>query len=188
MSFFNLFRSGKDNRTRVIETIKRVNDASPLGWDKVTELAVGGLTEVGFSKSTNLLLIVSSSGRSVVDCYSGRKVSRDYETDGNWYDPANMQCRGIGSISGELIAISGLCGGGLPKINRFGESIEVVAPDWPIEDVIFCPPGKSALIADLQQGCCRIFSENLCTVGFSWDGIFLIIATSSDVIIWKKIS
>jgi len=123
MSLFNLFRSSIDNRNLVIETIKRVSDASPLGWDNVTTLAVGGLTEVGFSKSTNLLLIISSAGRSVVDCHSGEKVSRDYECDGSWYDPVNMQCRGIGSISDELIAISGLCGGGLPRINRFGESI-----------------------------------------------------------------
>jgi hypothetical protein len=48
----------------------------PSTWTKVTYLAVGGLTEVGFADG-RLLLVVSRQGRGVVDLASGELLARD---------------------------------------------------------------------------------------------------------------
>lgn len=53
--------------------------ASP--WRKVTCLAVGGLTEVGFAAGS-LLLVVSHQGRGVVDLASGNVLARDRQETG----------------------------------------------------------------------------------------------------------
>ena len=175
------------NRELVIAKMKKIRQtSSPVGWEKMAGLAVGGLTEVGFSKQTNLLLVISSSGRSVVDCNTGDKIARDYEEYGDWYDSINMTCLGIGPLSDEEVTISGLCGGGLPLVNYRGETIERIAPEWPVEELIFCPPGKSAFWEEHQQDCCRFYSSYLIACGFSWDGQFMICATSSDIDIWKR--
>ncbi|HCA3406574.1 TPA: hypothetical protein MO340_000248 [Salmonella enterica subsp. salamae serovar 35:g,m,s,t:-] len=176
-----------ENRLRVLDLLKKIKTSdSPTGWKKHVEIAVGGLTEVGFSKTTNDLLVISSSGRGLIDCTTGEKIARDYEEYGDWYDPVNLICQGIGRVEEEIIHISGLCGGGLPFVNRYGESLERVAPEWPVEDIIFCPPGKTALIPSFQEGCVRFISDYIRAVGFSWCGEFLVCATSSDVTIWKR--
>lgn len=162
---------------------------APPGWVKVAGLAVGGLWDVGFSRHTNLLLVVSSSGRSVIDCATGVKCARDYREDGDWYEPASLSCQGIDVLAGEIIPISGLCGGGLPTANIFGESLERIAPDWPEEKVIFCPPGRTAFIEKLQSGCCVLATEiDIRVAGFSWNGQYLVIATSSDLDIWQRVA
>lgn len=176
-----------ENRLRVLDLLKEIKTSdSPTGWKKHVEIAVGGLTEVGFSKTTNDLLVISSSGRGLIDYTTGEKIARDYEEYGDWYDPVNLNCHGIGRVEDEIIHISGLCGGGLPFVNRYGESLERVAPEWPVEDIIFCPSGKTALIPSFQEGCVRFISDYIRAVGFSWCGEFLVCATSRDVTIWKR--
>lgn len=184
---FNWFKSKQGNRERVAYRLRQIETVSaPAGWERRTEIAVGGLSEVGFSKATNHLLVVSSNGRGVIDCQTGERVARDYEEYGSWYDSLNMTCLGIGPLDGELISIAGLCGGGLPVCNRYGESLEVAAPEWPDEDVYFCPPNKSAFINGHQAGCCRIFRDQILSMGFSWNGAFIAVATSSDVTVWQR--
>ena len=51
----------------------------PPPWKFKTAILVGGLCSVGFDRDTDNLLIVSHSGRSVVDCSTGEKTARDYE-------------------------------------------------------------------------------------------------------------
>jgi hypothetical protein len=54
----------KKNRQRLITLLSNLPScASPDGWKSMGKFAVGGLTEIGFSKSTELLLVISSSGR-----------------------------------------------------------------------------------------------------------------------------
>ena len=131
----------KKNRNRLVQLLVGVpHKECPEGWRKSGTFAVGGLTEIGFSKQSEMLLVVSSSGRGVIDCALGKKVARDDEPDGAWYVPRELLCDGIGSIEGEEIQIAGLHGGGLPTINGEGESLEVVAPEWPKSDLIFCAP------------------------------------------------
>lgn len=159
----------------------------PVGWKKVKALAVGGLTEIGFSKETNQLLIVSSSGRCLINCNNGEKLARDYDEYCNGYDPINLTCQGIGSLANELISIAGLHGGGLPTYNQYGESLELTSLQWPINDIYFCPLGKSIFDENDQNDCCRIFSDSVRCYGFSWNGKYIAIATSSDVTIWQRL-
>jgi hypothetical protein len=58
----------------------------PPTWRKVTHLAVGGLTEVGFA--ARRLLVVSHQGRAVVDLASGDLLARDPHEVGAWLDTA----------------------------------------------------------------------------------------------------
>lgn len=186
MSFFN---AKNENQRRLMLLLDKIEQKpQPTGWKKNTMIAVGGLTEIGFSKITNHLLVISSSGRSLIDCANGQKLARDYEEDGDWYNSLNLICQGIGLIEDETVAIAGLCGGGLPLCNQYGESLELVAPRWPVEDIYFCPAGKSILIERFQDGCCHIFSDHIRSYGFSWNGEFIVAATSSDLTIWQRIS
>jgi len=148
-----------------------LKDIPDCNWAPYIEMAVGGLTEVAFSRNYNhLLLIISSSGRGVLDCLSGEIIARDYEEYGNWYDSVGLTCAGIGPLSGEILSIAGLCGGGLPMYNRYGESLERVSPEWPLEMLIWC----------------RLANDYFRCVSFSWDGELIISATSSDITVWKR--
>ena len=101
-------------------------------------MAVGGLTDLGFSKSSPYLLVISSQGRGVIDCQTGEKVARDYDEMGDWFNPQQLLCQGIGPLASEWIQTCGINGGGLPWGNEFGESIEMNSPDWPVYDLYFC--------------------------------------------------
>ena len=184
----NLTKIQNENRLRLATLLNKIpNKDHPRGWKKVTTLAVGGLTEIGFSKVTNQLLIISTSGRSLINCINGERLARDYDEDGDWYDPINLTCQGIGPIADENILIAGLHGGGLLKCNQYGESLELTSLQWPVDDIYFCPIGKSIFTEHLQTDCCRIFSDYVRCYGFSWHGRFIVIATSSDETIWQRL-
>ncbi|MCE9729709.1 hypothetical protein [Pectobacterium sp. IFB5596] len=159
----------------------------PTAWHPRVEIAVGGLTEIGFSHRQNhLLLVISSSGRGVFNCITGEKVARDVEEYGSWYDPINLTCKGIGPLADEDISIAGLCGGGLPMCNQYGETLVRAAPEWPLEVLIWCPPSKDALCIGHQEGCLKLLSDHFRCTGFSWNGEFIISATSSDITVWHR--
>lgn len=175
------------NRERLIGLLKQIRSAeSPVGWERVVILHVGGLTDLGFSKSSPHLLIISSQGRGVVDCQTGQKVARDYAETGDWFNPQQLTCQGIGPIASELIQTCGIHGGGLPWGNQFGESIELLSANWPVYDLYFCSDYQSPLITGAAGSCCKIDSEHLRAFGFSWCGHFLVSANSSDLTLWKK--
>jgi hypothetical protein len=82
----------------------------PSPWKKVTYLAVGGLTDVGFAVGS-LLLVVSHQGRGVVDLASRNVVARDRQETGAWFDKARRAALGIGPLDGTWIGVCGLAGG-----------------------------------------------------------------------------
>lgn len=177
----------KKNRERLISLLSNLPSCeSPEGWQAVGKFAVGGLTEIGFSKTAELLLVVSSSGRGVFDCAQGEKIARDDEVDGDWYKPAELVCQGIGPLQDEAIYIAGLNGGGLPTSNRRAETLEIVSPEWPKSNLIFCAPYRSALVEGHQVGCVTVASDYLRAYGFSWSGNSFAYATSSDVTIFRR--
>jgi WD40 repeat protein len=168
--------------------LNRIKSAeSPDGWEKVTTAAIGGLTDLGFSKSGPYLLVISSQGRGVFDCNTGERIARDYDEYGDWFNERKLVCKGIGPIESETIQTCGIYGGGLPLSNGHGESIEVVAPSWPSYDLIFCQNYKSALIDGHGSDCCKIYSEHIRAYGFSWCGNYLVAAISSDFTLWKRL-
>lgn len=177
----------KANRERLTSLLSRVPlKECPDGWEVSGRFAVGGLSGIGFSKNAELLLVISSSGRGVIDCMLGKKISRDDEADGDWYKPFELVCEGIGPLQAEVIQIAGLNGGGLPTSNTFAESLEIVSPEWPKSNLIFCPPFKSGLVEGHQEGCVYIASDYFLAYGFSWSGSVFVYATSSDVTIFRR--
>lgn len=185
MNFFNTKNANQRRLARLLKNIE--HKSQPMGWLTTATIAVGELTEIGFSRITNQLLIISSSGRGLIDCESGEKLARDYQEYGDWYDPINLTCQGIGQTADEQITISGLSGGGLPLVNQYGETLELTAENWPLNDLYFCPSGGSIFIERFQTGCCHIFSSYIRCYGFSWNGQFIVAATSSDVTIWQRL-
>lgn len=182
-----IFKKKDSNLERLTRILGQIKDAdSPEGWEIVTSAAVGGLTDLGFSKKGQYLLVISSQGRGVFDCNSGEKLARDYD-DGEWFNERELQCQGVGPIESESISTSGLQGGGLPLCNQHGESIEVVAPNWPVYDLYFCKDYKSALIDGHGSYCKRIASDHLRAYGFSWCGNYFVSAIGSDFTLWKRL-
>ena len=142
---------------------------------------------VGFSRiKTNLLLVVSTTGRSLIDCSSGEKIERDYKQFAG-LDEWSLNCRGIGELQEETISICGLNGGGLPLSNLTGERLELVSPNWPVQDLILCREHKSALEDGHQSYCNVIYSDyGLRGFGFSWCGDYIVAACGSDLDVWER--
>ena len=54
-----------------------VSKELPHPWTGPKVLSIGGLTDIGFGESSDLLLCLSHSGRGIIDCISGEVVARD---------------------------------------------------------------------------------------------------------------
>jgi hypothetical protein len=165
--------------------------APPPPWRQVTSAAVGGLTEIGYAKESDYLLVVSRDGRGVFDCISGERVARNrrgtlIEDNPTWYNPFELTAIGIGPIQGQKINLSGLHGGGLPTCTKDGWLLELVAPDWPYTKVILVQPWKSIYNGNSQNGT-MIFGEvRIRAFGFSPTGQSFSIAASSGVHIFSR--
>lgn len=176
----------EENRKRLIGLLSNIKeDKNPEGWKHVASIAVGGLLSVGFSKNGSYLLVVSSQGRGVIDCDTGQKVGRDDKPYEGLSDH-NLSCLGIGPIENEEVALCGLTGGGMPQTTSRGESLELVAPNWPEYDLILCQHHKNALVPGHQSDCAKIYTEHVRAYGFSWCGNYLVAACASDLDVWKR--
>ena len=187
MNFFNKKREDENKKRlqTLVDQTKKIDE--PNGWKK-TVFAIGGLSEIGFSKQNpNLLLVISSQGRGVIDCQNSKLIERDNDTNWDWIDSYEMTSQGIGILSNEVILVSGLHGGGLPIMNKSGERLLYMATEWPIIDIIFEPNFKSIYKEYEAKECFRIFHDfELRTYGFSYDGETFVIATSSEINIYRK--
>ena len=145
---------------------------------------MGGLTEVGFADDSDLLLIVSSQGRGVVDCRTGERVARDRaEPDDSWCDERRLIAKGIGPLEGETIRLAGLHGGGLLNCGREGWSVEGLAIDWPDVSLLLVEPWKS-IYQDSTRFTKLAVDREVRAFGFSETGASLVLATSSDVTVY----
>jgi hypothetical protein len=159
----------------------------PRPWSLPATLAVGGFREVGFDRHSELLLVVSSAGRGVVGCADATKVARD---DSGYYEgEEGLEATGIGPLHGMVIRMSGVFGGGLPTTTSDGWSVEVIALDWPVEEVILLEP-KSSLYGSLYgkpTSFHKIGSESeIRACGFLYSGRTLVIATTSAVSVFRR--
>ncbi len=160
----------------------------PAPWERLPAIAVGGLWQVGFAPGSDLLLLLSSSGRGVVDCLSGERLARD---DGDYYaDGPSLEAEGIGPLEGHLIAIAGPSGGALTRVTHDGWGIELHPLSWPEEELFVCPPGETMLWqrpgAESALVKVRPLPSALVAYGFSPTGRSLVIATSSDLEIYRR--
>jgi hypothetical protein len=144
----------------------------PSTWRKVTYLAVGGLTEVGFAGS-RLLLVVSHQGRGVVDPASGELLARDRDEAGAWFDAAGGAALGIGPLDGAWVRVCGLAGGRLPGATADGGQARASG-----DHVTVSVPGHQPL--QVSE------SEEVRAFGFSPDGATFVIATSPGLAIYRR--
>jgi hypothetical protein len=158
--------------------------ALPKPWGSPKTIAVGGLTEVGFGDSSDLLVCISSSGRGVVDCLTGEKIARDDDQD-FYFDEGNLLVAGLGPLSGKQIRTAGLAGGGLPSGTKDGWSAQRHQFSFPNEQVFVSPPGQTMLWTrqgdEMHITKLGGLATDLRAFGFSPTGRSFVIATSSDV-------
>jgi hypothetical protein len=164
--------------------------APPHPWKRVTSAAVGGLEAVGFADNSDLLLVISTSGRGVFECSTGERIARDREPpthDCDWYDIVRLAAVGIGPLANTRIKIAGLYGGGLPTSTEDAWQLSVIAPIWPDHRVILSSPFQSLytnLAANVQ-----VFEDyDIRAYGFSETGRSFVIATSSDVTLFSRMT
>lgn len=182
------------HQQRLRSLLGRVPESQPPSpWERSAWMAIGGLTEVGFVPGTVRLLLVSSSGRGLLDCRTGEVIARDRNTqDWGWYDTSRLVAECIGSYDGVEVPLSGLHGGGLPNSTEDGWSVELFQPNWPENWVVLQSDYSSVLMEHTQPGrhlpkATRIASDtDLRAVGFSADGTVLVVATGSDVAVHRR--
>ncbi|WP_444888825.1 hypothetical protein [Microbulbifer sp. JMSA008] len=177
----------EENRKRLINLLAKIqNSDCPEGWERVGGIAIRGFIGFGFSKEkSNLALIVSTSGRSLINCDSAEKVARDYE-EFVGIDDSGIFCEGIGELSEERILIAGQNGGGLPSSTCIGESLICYSPNWPQHDLYFCDPSADPLSERFQDGCIKLRTDFIEAFGFSWCGDYFAVASNCDFDIWKR--
>lgn len=135
------------------------------------------------------VLVNWQSGRSVLDPRTGERVARDRDAlDDGWLVASELRARGIGPIQDDWVSVAGIWGGGLPRMTGDGWGVTVTAVDWPAEQVVLEPPGRSVLVEELSDGCVMLDRpvNEVRAVGFTWSGRTLIAATSADMQMWAR--
>lgn len=169
----------KDNRKRLIDKINQIPIGAPIGWE-CNLFAVGGLMYVGFSEiQPEKLICISSQGQSIIDCKTLKKIYCD-----EIYDEDNLiAC--VEELGDEMIRIAGDCGGGLRRCSDEGNILELIAPFWPKEQIIFMPNFYSW---HSEPNECQIVFEGyeIKAYGFSKCGNYFVIASSSDLAIFRN--
>lgn len=181
----------------LLPLIERVRAAPvqepPLPWRRVAAHAIGGLTDVGFGRASDLLLVVSHQGRGVFDCLTGQRMARDAAmpepNDDPWQNELELEATGIGPLAGQIVRTSGLAGGGLALMTRDRWAAERLTVDWPFESLLLVAPdswiyetrpGRPSGFAKLAE------ESEVRAWGFSPTGKTLILATSSDLTIYGR--
>jgi hypothetical protein len=165
--------------------------AAPIGpppppWRELDVIATGGLTEVGFARGSDLLLVCSHVGRGVFDGLTGERLARD-RSEAFDADLAELEAEGIGPLAGQRIRMAGLHGGGLAASTPDGWSVERLTLDWPDDELLLVPPGGS--IYPPRPVFHRLEGAGVTSLrafGFSPTGRTLVIATSSELVLASR--
>jgi hypothetical protein len=160
----------------------------PSPWREVAVHAVGGLTDVAFADSTDLLLVISSAGRGLFNCSSGERVARDPADDFD-YDTSNLLASGIGSLESQRLRTAGLHGGGLAVTTADGWSLDLLTLSWPHHSLFITPPGHWLYGPAFSRpgNSTKITTDSEIRVfGFSPTGRAFIFATSSDLFVFNR--
>lgn len=185
MNIFNRWFGKSDSRFQVLSEAVVAEPPSP--WERLNIPLLGGVTEVGFSEKSDYLLVISFSGRGVIDLTTGEKVARDYEDyDPSWNDAPHLRAKGIGPIAEEMIPLCGLWGGGLRRFTEDGWQVNMVnTPN--LEYIVYLgppiltrghpPPFHPTVIARVEE--IRAF-------GFSPSGRHLVMVTNHYAAMWKR--
>lgn len=175
----DLMKIEENNRKHLVDLIKQIPKGVPSGW-KCDTLAIGGLMYVGFSEIyTEKLICISSQGQSVINCETLEKAYCEEH-----FDEYNLIAYAE-ELGDEKIRIAGIGGGGLRRYSIDGNILERIAPFWPREQIIFMP--NFHLWHSTPKECQIIFDDyDIKAYGFSKCGKYFIVATSSDLTIFRK--
>jgi hypothetical protein len=161
----------------------------PTPWRALPMIAVGGLTGVGFDDNSKFLLIVSSDGLGVIDCQTGEKVARDCDRADDT-DEGTLLVEGIGPLAKQKVRIAGILGGGLPNSTHDGWSVDKHPLAWPVDELYLLPPTQTLLWSKdgSVEGIVKLppTVTEVKAFGFSPDGNVLVVATSSDTMIYRR--
>lgn len=159
----------------------------PAPWNLVSSSVVGGLMQVGYADGTDDLLVVSSQGRGLFDCITGKRIARDNDESFPNSDKSEMTAPGIGTHAKTTFRLAGLQGGGLATCTRSGWGLHVLQLPWPIH-VVFIT-SNYVDITD-NTGCVmKLCNDEPCefrAAGFSPTGRSFIVATSCELRIYAR--
>lgn len=143
---------------------------------------VAGLYDVGFDRDSELLLVSSSSGLGLFDSKTGEKTARD--TSDRFFE-----CKGIGALEDKTIYMAGVYGSSLPSTTPDGWTTEPVTLKWPEHHLLLLKPGSWLHGAECNRPSSFYKLAIECEVrefGFSYSGRTLVIATSGEVVIYRR--
>jgi len=160
-------------------------------WGKIDWFAVGGLREIGFYKNTNYLMVMSNN-RGIFDCYEGKRVAREYSD--YYYDKWNSDTgivEGFDFLEGEEI----LCGGfEHPNILRqktsdgWGFTISKEQRENYKKEVSDCEVMYLTDEFSSEKIELEVFFYGIDRAyGFSNNDNCLVVSTSSDILMYKRI-
>ncbi len=163
-------------------------EPAPAPWTEPVVLAVGGLVAVGLSEDGRYCLTVSHTGRSVIDLATGEKVARNRDDDLDAFlSESGTVATGIGPLDGLSVPVAGLYGGGLAPSSPDDWLVLNVSPELGEERIVLQAPGAN--IYSSFRGLTQLAAPitEVRAVGFTSDGATLVLATSSDLHIWRRI-
>ena len=152
----------------------------PAPWVRGPVFAVGGLFQVGFASSQDLLLVHSSQGRGLFDAVSGIRLARDYVEPMDTFDRKQLTAAGFDVLEGQSVRMAGLFGGCLVQTTVDKFWLEENSPEWPARRVIMTTPDRSRAVVG-EDGPCELRA-----FGFSDTGRSFVIATSCELMLFKR--
>lgn len=176
----NISMIEEEHRKKMLNMVNQIPKGMPLGWE-CHVIAVGGLMYVGFSEvQTEKLICISSQAQCVINCETMQKTYCDENYDENDL----IAC--AEELGDEIIKIAGDMGGGLRTHLKEGTSLQKISPYWPKKQIIFCSDFQSPYIS--PDKCYNIFEDyEIKAYGFSKCGKYFVIATASDLTIYRRI-
>ncbi|MCL2856802.1 MAG: hypothetical protein FWE19_03640 [Oscillospiraceae bacterium] len=180
---------GKDfqrHREKIAAVLERIpSTQSPNGWLRKETFAIGGLEYFGFAENSDILFVISSSGRSLIDMAKDEKISRDNNVDFP-LDERLLTSEGFDILKGETIKLASKHGGSmLPVSNKSHETLTKVSPLYPCEDIIFQPPYEHCLSEWHSKNCVRVYRGFPYCYGFSFSGKYFVIAHEGGITYWE---
>lgn len=153
-------------------------------WEHLVTIAVGGLENIGFANSGNII-VLSSQGRGIVDSSIGQKIFRDNR---NWWEDFIEDEKAIPGFGGEEDAVIKLSGlhteDFLQKATADGWSLFAEGSFHgaiPINKFYLRHVDYSEPIPVAEDGPCEVRAY-----GFANNEETMVIATSCELIVWIR--
>ena len=100
-----------------------------------------------------------------------------------------LNVQGLGPVSGAVVRVAGLHGGGLSQETTDGWRVERLTLEWPIESVLLFTPGSRIfnVLSGQAHEFTKIFEESgVIACGFSPSGSTLLLATADEITIYRR--